>query len=221
MNEFVPRGYLTFEQALEHFGRLKHADEWEAEKASSKQEFQQLLFAGDLVAEVLTDDGILHSLRSSIWGSVEAARISETGRASISVGDFYFPATVHGPVLIKQSSIDALFDGDSDDSSQSSKGETAKTGTGDAGEPAVGETSRKQHRTGRPSYREQIISAYETLRDAEKVDFDDYKKCLYGPIREIISGEPNTVARGLGDEAIRGAISPLFDADKTKAKSTP
>ncbi len=116
MNEFVPRGYLTLEKALEHFGRLKHTDKWEAEKASSKQEFQQLLFAADLPAEVLTDDGNLHSLRSSIWGSVEAARISETGRASISVGDEYFPNTVHGRVLIEHSSIDALFDGDSDDS---------------------------------------------------------------------------------------------------------
>ncbi len=119
MNEFVPRGYLTLEKALEHFGRLKHTDKWEAEKASSKQEFQQLLFAADLVAEVLTDDGNLHSLRSSIWGSVEAVRISETGRASISVGDEYLPHSVHGRVLIKQSSIDALSDGDSDDSSPS------------------------------------------------------------------------------------------------------
>ncbi len=120
MNDFVPRGYLTLEKALEHFGRLKHADKWEAEKASSKREFQRLLFAADLSAEVLTDDGILHSLRSSIWGSVEAERIFETGRASISVGDIYFPDTMHGPVFIKQSSIDALFDDDSDDPSQSS-----------------------------------------------------------------------------------------------------
>ena len=119
MNEFDPRGYLTLEKALEHFGQLKHADEWEAEKASSKREFQRSLFAADLSAEVLTDDGILHSLRSSIWGSVEAARIFETGRASISVGNEYFPDTAHGPVLIEQSSIDSLLDGESDDPSQS------------------------------------------------------------------------------------------------------
>ncbi len=105
MNEFVPHGYLTLEKALEHFGQLKHADEWEAEKTSSKREFQQLLFDADLPAEVLTDDGYLHSLRSSIWGSVEAERIFETGRASISVGNEYFPNTVHGPVLIEQSRV--------------------------------------------------------------------------------------------------------------------
>ncbi len=121
MKKIVPRGYLTLEKALEHFGQLKHPDDWEAEKASSKQEFRQLLFDADLSAEVLTDDGVLHSLRSSIWGGVEADRIFETGRASISVGDEYFPATVHGPVLIKQSSIDALFDGDSSDPSPSTK----------------------------------------------------------------------------------------------------
>ncbi len=119
MNDFVPRGYLTLEKALEHFGQLKHPDDWEAEKASSKRVFQQHLFTADLSADVLTDDGVLNSLRSSIWGSVEAERIFETGRASISVGNEYFPDTVHGPVLIEQSSIDALFDDDSDDPSPS------------------------------------------------------------------------------------------------------
>ena len=117
MNEFVPRGYLTLEKALEHFGQLKHADEWEAEKTSSKREFQQRLFAADLSAEVFTDDGILHSLRSSIWGGAAAERIFKTGRASISAGDHYFPYMVDGLVLIKKSSIDALFDGDSDEPS--------------------------------------------------------------------------------------------------------
>ena len=117
MNDFVPRGYLTLEKALERFGQLKHPDDWEAKKASSKRELQQSLFAAGLSAGVLTDDGILHSLRSSIWGSVEAERIFETGRASISVGDYYFPATVDGPVLIEQSSIDALFDDASDEPS--------------------------------------------------------------------------------------------------------
>ena len=119
MNEFVPRGYLTLERALEHFGQLRRADESEAEKASSKRAFQQHLFAAELSAEVLTNDGVLHSLRSSIWGGVEAERIFETGRASISVGDIYIPDSVHGRVLIKQSSIDALFDDDSVDPSQS------------------------------------------------------------------------------------------------------
>ena len=125
MNEFVPRGYLTLEKALEHFGRLKHADEWEAEKASSKQEFQQLLFAGALSVKLFTG-GKLLSLESSIWGSVEAERIFETGRSSISVGDIYFPDTMHGPVFIKQSSIDALFDRDSDDHSQSTVADETK-----------------------------------------------------------------------------------------------
>ncbi len=120
MNEFEPRGYLTLERALERFGQLRRADESEAEKASSKQAFQQHLFVAELSAEVLTNDGVPHSLKSSIWGSAEAERIFETGRAGISVGDCYFPATVHGPVFIKQSSIDALFDDDSDDQSQSS-----------------------------------------------------------------------------------------------------
>ncbi len=132
MNEFVPRGYLTLKKALEHFGKLKHGDKWEAEKASSQQEFQQLLFEGTVPAEHFIG-GRFFSLESSIWGTVETERIFETEQASRSVGNEYFPDVVYGPVLIKQSSIDALFDGDSDDPSRSSKGETAKTGTGDAG----------------------------------------------------------------------------------------
>ena len=92
------------------------ADEWESEKTSIKREFQQLLFEGTLSAKHLTDDGDLESLPSRVWGSVEVERIFETGRLSISVG---YHAMVHGWVLIEQSSIDALFDGDSDDPSPS------------------------------------------------------------------------------------------------------
>ena len=115
MNEFVPRGYLTLKKALEHFGKLKHADKWEAEKASSQQEFQQLLFEETVPAELFTDDGDFESLPSRDWGGVGAEQIFETERSSISGGDYYFPATVHGRVLIKKASIDALFDGDSDE----------------------------------------------------------------------------------------------------------
>ncbi len=110
MDQNIPRGYLTLEKALEHFGQRKYPVEWETEKDSSKQEFQQLLFEEVLRANIFTDGGNLYSLQSRIWLSVEAERIFETGRASTSVGDYYFLATVHGPVFIKQSSIDALFD---------------------------------------------------------------------------------------------------------------
>ena len=151
MNEFVPSGYLPLKEAVEYFGRrretaklsdigpevLDHELE-NTEKASSKQEFQQLLFAADLSAEVLANDGILHSLRSSIWGSVEAERIFETGRASISVGDYYFPDTVYGPVLVEQSSIDVLFDGDSDDPSQSPEAISDGATTGPTKQPNRG-----------------------------------------------------------------------------------
>ena len=115
MNKFVPRGYLTLKKALEHFGKLKHADKWEAEKASSQQEFQQLLFEETVPAELFTDYGDLKSLPSRDWGGVGAERIFETERSSISGGDYYLPDEVRGRVLIKKASIDALFDGDSDE----------------------------------------------------------------------------------------------------------
>jgi len=126
MNKFNPRGYLTLERAFKRFCQLRRADKPKAKKAESRRAFQQHLFAAELPAEVLTDDGVLHSLRSSIWGGVEAERIFETGRASISVGDIYIPDTMHGPVFIKQSSIDALFDRDSDDHSQSTVADETK-----------------------------------------------------------------------------------------------
>ena len=79
---------------------------------------------------------------------------------------------------------------------------------------------------GRPSLREEIKTAYRKLAGAGEVDFDAPKKSLYQPIRKVISdGKPpvaeelNTVPKGLGDEAIRRAIAPLFNADKAKAKA--
>ena len=125
MNDFVPRGYLTLEKALEHFGQLKHAGEGKAEKASSKQEFRQFLFAGTLSAKLFTT-GRLLSLESSIWGRTEAEYIFSSGWGTIHGGDEYFPSEVRGRVLIEQSSIDALFDGDYGDSSPSTKGAETK-----------------------------------------------------------------------------------------------
>ena len=136
MNELVPRGYFSPEKAIEYFGRrLKFAGRdttklseigrealkrelEKTEKASSKQEIQQLL-RHLLFEEILSAKhfigGKLLSLESSIWGRGEAERIFASGWATICGGHEYFPAEVRGRVLIKQSSIDALFDGDSDE----------------------------------------------------------------------------------------------------------
>ena len=127
MDQNIPRGYLTLEKALEHFGQRKYPVEWETEKDSSKQEFQQLLFEEVLRANIFTDGGNLYSLQSRIWLSVEAERIFETGRASTSVGNEYTPTVVYGRVLIKQSSIDALFDGDTDDPETGAEDPPAQT----------------------------------------------------------------------------------------------
>lgn len=118
MNEFVPCGFLTLKKTLEYFGQLKHGDEWEAEKASSKQEIQQLLFEETVSAKLFVAGRFL-SFESSIWGGGEAEYIFASGWATIRGGNEYFPAEVHGRVLVEQASIDALFDGDSDDPSQS------------------------------------------------------------------------------------------------------
>ncbi len=116
MNEFVPRGYLTLEQAIEHFGRRKHGAEWKAEIDSIKLELQHLFFEEILSPKLYTKDGVFHPLPSRNWGSSEAARIWSTGESSVSVGPMYFEYVVYGRVLFEQASIDALSDGDSDDS---------------------------------------------------------------------------------------------------------
>ncbi len=91
MNEFVPRGYLTLEKALERFGQLKYADDWKARKASSEQEFRQLLFAETLSAKLFTGGKLLF-LESSIWGGIEAEYIFASGCATLRGGHEYFPA---------------------------------------------------------------------------------------------------------------------------------
>ncbi len=204
MNEFVPRGYLTLEKALEHFGRLKYAGDWETKKDSSKQEFRQLLFEGTLSAKLFTDYGVLKSLPSRDWGSVEAERIFETGRASISVGNEYFPDTVHGPVLIEQSSIDAL-DDDSDDPSQSPEA------------ISDGELTAEANAPGRPSLKTEIENACNELITNEKAILDS-RKPNYEPIRQIIREKlkkpPDAEIKGLTNEAIRTAIAPILDDAK-------
>ena len=86
MNEFIPRGYLTLEKALEHFGWLKHPDEWEAEKASSKREFQQLLFdetvpAKHFIGGKLVKDWTYHACRDTVttWLQTEGHSEFERG----------------------------------------------------------------------------------------------------------------------------------------------
>ncbi len=201
MNEFEPRGYLPLEKALEYFGQLKHPGEWEAEKASSKQEFRQLLFAGTLSAKLFTG-GKLLSLESSIWGGTEAEYIFVSGWATIRGGNEYFPAEVRGRVLIEQSSIDALFDGDSDDPSQS---------------PEVisdGALTAEANVLGRPSLRTEIADACNKLIANQKAILGS-RKPNYNPIRQIIRREcglpPGAYVAGLGDEAIRKVIAPILD----------
>ncbi len=204
MNDFVPRGYLTLEKALEHFGQLKHAGEGKAEKASSKQEFRQFLFAGTLSAKLFTA-GRLLSLESSIWGRTEAEYIFSSGWGTIHGGDEYFPSEVRGRVLIEQSSIDALFDRDSDDPSQSPEATSDGVLTAEA------------NALGRPSLQTEIEKACNELITNNKAILDS-RKPNYEPIRQIIRRErklpSKAYIRGLSDEAIRKYIAPILDEAK-------
>ena len=77
-------------------------------------------------------------------------------------------------------------------------------------------------KAGRPTRKGDIEAAYLHLLGAKRINFDAPKTRLYEPIRETIRGDKsNSNLYGLGDEAIRKVISPLFDADKNKRSASP
>jgi hypothetical protein len=90
-------------------------------------------------------------------------------------------------------------------------------------EPAViaGGASRASE-GGRPTLGPEIEAAYKELRNAGDINFDAPKIRLYEPIREKVreyKGDPS-LQRGLGNEAIRKVISPLFEEDKNKRSAS-
>jgi hypothetical protein len=65
---------------------------------------------------------------------------------------------------------------------------------------------------GRPSCKNEIEAAFYALQD--KIDWEQPLTALYPLIREKITGFKRS-SKGLGSEAIRKVIRPLFDAHKT------
>jgi len=72
---------------------------------------------------------------------------------------------------------------------------------------------------GRPSRRDDIISAYRLLRDQNKIDFTSLER-NYANVRRVAStfSEPIT-ENGLGDEAIRLAVREEFFDDQKRTSS--
>ena len=79
--------------------------------------------------------------------------------------------------------------------------------------------SRKS--VGRPSCATDIMAAYVELRDSGGIDFSAPKNRVYPSIREAVRKKLGTEKmdnKGLGNEAIRNAISSQFDIDKAANK---
>ena len=88
--------------------------------------------------------------------------------------------------------------------------------------PQAGKADRLQ-KAGRPSLGPEIEAAYKELRAAGEIDFNGPKKWLYEPIRKKVQeheDNPN-LKKGLGDEALRKIIQPLFEADKNRRSASP
>lgn len=74
---------------------------------------------------------------------------------------------------------------------------------------------------GRPSHRTEIQAAYKKLVEAGEIDFDAPKTATYEPIRQKVRRVLGNEVAGLGDEAIRLVIAPLFDRDKAAKALCP
>lgn len=80
----------------------------------------------------------------------------------------------------------------------------------------------KDKKTGRPSIKNEIISAYNLLKKEEKIDYSKPLKShteLIQKTVQILFPEIETTA-GMGIEAIRRAIGDIFKQDKTTSKPT-
>lgn len=69
---------------------------------------------------------------------------------------------------------------------------------------------------GRPSRKADILDAYQSLKDGDKINFSAPMTRLYKKIRmKIVGVEGNK--KGLRDEAIRKVVTKLFEADKKES----
>lgn len=168
-------------------------------------ELRQWLFAGLVPAIIFDWRGKQHTVPKPTWSAPSAILALHRGRTRAGGESGY--------VLLSETHLHAAIG--SSQGSSSDDGSAALTD----GAKSEDSTEKVTPGPGRPSQRPAIIGAYEKLRSDGKINFDAPKLDLYPDIREIITGEPHTVAKGLGDEAIRLAIAPLFDTDKAKARA--
>jgi hypothetical protein len=74
-------------------------------------------------------------------------------------------------------------------------------------------------RRGRPTQQGEIVAAYNALSARGEIDFKAPMVRVFEKIRDRISrnsGVPIPTLKGVGDEAIRRTIRPLFDRDRSQ-----
>jgi hypothetical protein len=86
-------------------------------------------------------------------------------------------------------------------------------------EAVVHNIQPKANESGRPTERDNIAQAFFALKEADEIAWNQPMTRLYPAIRKKITGAVDASA-GLGDEAIRKVVSPLFKAHKLAHKST-
>ena len=64
-----------------------------------------------------------------------------------------------------------------------------------------------------------IEREYRLLRDDDEIDFSAPMNRLYPVVRERVAAKRNSNRKGLGDEAIRRAITALFQEGKSASEA--
>lgn len=75
-------------------------------------ELRQVLFSKRITAVVLDKHGFITQVPTHEWSSAEAMKLLESGKASFSVGDSYFPNVVSGGVLVIENDLKVYLSSD-------------------------------------------------------------------------------------------------------------
>ena len=218
MSSFVPSGYLTFSDALNRVASVLHIQKREAQKT-----LRQLLYSGQVPSRIIENSGQTYDVPTHVWGGMKWDEALKSGAIRFEVAAYAPDA--YGRIIIPQSRlIKTLKSHIPQETGAHQRGTTeAEADSAPAGQLKA--PPKGHRRPGRPTLVPEIGDAYRALKDVGKVNFNVPKTTLYKAIRKRICNCRNDITidknghpRGLGDEAIRRVITPLWEADLEKAR---
>ncbi len=211
-------GYLTLSEALESVAAVLNVQKYEAQKF-----LRELLYSGQVPSQIIENSGQPYDTPKYVWGGIQWGEALKSGGVHFEVAA-YAPDT-HGRVIIPERHlIEAL------NAVRRWLRETGrpvpdwlKVHREDEQPKAPAEGHR---RPGRPTLAPEIEEAYRDLKDKGQVNFSAPKTELYPEIRKRICNRDDLTItvdvkgrpRGLGNEAMRLVVTPLWEADLAEAR---